>query len=45
MPVMLRPSERTLFSSRPRSNLRIHHVALIALLGWMGYLLVIRALI
>lgn len=44
MPVLLRPSERNLFSSRPRTNLRIHHMALIALLGWMGYLLVIRAL-
>ena len=43
MPVMLRPSERTHFSSRPRSNLRVHHVALVALVGWMGYLLFIRA--
>lgn len=39
MSVLLRPDERPLFSNRPRSNLRIHHMALIAVLGWIAYML------
>ncbi len=39
MSVILRPDDRPLFSNRPRSNLRIHHMALIAVLGWIGYML------
>lgn len=39
MSAILRPSERPLFRDPPRNQLRIHHVALIAVLGWLGYLL------
>lgn len=39
MSAILRPSERPLFRDPPRNQLRIYHVALIAMLGWLGYLL------
>lgn len=39
MSAILRPSDRPLFGRQPRSQLRIHHMALIAVLGWVGYLL------
>lgn len=39
MSVILRPSDRPLFRDPPRNQLRIYHVALIAMLGWLGYLL------
>ena len=39
MSAILRPSERPLFRDPPRNQLRVYHVALIAVLGWAGYLL------
>lgn len=39
MSAILRPSDRPLFRDPPRNQLRVYHVALIALLGWGGYLL------
>ncbi|MFP5506763.1 MAG: hypothetical protein ACLGH6_11230 [Gammaproteobacteria bacterium] len=39
MSAILRPSDRPLFGRQPRNQLRIHHVALIAVLGWAGYML------
>lgn len=42
MSVILRPDERPLFSNRPRSNLRIRHMALIGVLGWIAYMLLFQ---
>lgn len=39
MSAILRPSDRPLFGRQPRNPLRIHHVAVIAMLGWAVYLL------
>ena len=39
MSAILRPRERPLFRDPPHNQLRIYHVALIAVLGWAGYLL------
>ncbi len=39
MSVILRPDERPLFSNRPQSNFGIRHMALIAVLGWIAYML------
>jgi hypothetical protein len=39
MSAILRPSDRPLFGRQPRHQLRIHHVALIAVLGWVSYML------
>lgn len=39
MSAILRPSDRPLFGREPRSQLRIRHLALIAVLGWLAYML------
>lgn len=39
MSAILRPSDRPLFGRQPHSQLRIHHMALIAVLGWLAYML------
>lgn len=39
MSAILRPRVRPLFRDPPRHQLRIHHVALLAVFGWAGYLL------
>lgn len=39
MSAILRPSDRPLFGREPRSQLRIRHLALIGVIGWLAYML------